>query len=506
MNRYKLHSCLENNITISSHNCDFSDREEAIALIAEYFGEDNVIPVSNFAQLKLASLCKDLARLWNLPAEEVNEYTSKIFKEALAKAKEEPGFDLTQWELTLEEAEEKSPSYREFVKRMEEYPEFSKALEILFKQQRTVSRHAGGVIITDDAVHNMPLIKAKNSLQTPWSEGLNGRYLEELGFLKFDILVLGTLRMFEKCIEKILINHFNIPNPTFKQIQEFYNEHLHPDNNNFDDQEVYKSVFWNKQYASIFQFVKPNTQNFMKRMKPTCLTDIAVATSIFRPGPLGLDADKLYLKNRENRKLVQYVHPAVEEVLSPTEGLMIFQEQMQLIVNKLAGWNLEDTDPIRKNFTKKNKDKKEEQEREREELRKKFVDGCVKTSGITEEQAQIVWNDFEKWTAYGFNKSLEKDTEITIFDQQGNNLGIKKIEDVVSGDFVLSRDEQTKEIITVEVAKVHDHGVIDVYEFELDDGTKVTCTMDHKFRVEDGRMLPVWQIIKENLEIVTLTK
>lgn len=383
---------------------DFGDREQAVKILQEFFGEENVIPVSNFAQLQLASLCKDLAKIFGVPFDEVNKYTGKMRNEAMAKAKQEPGFDAQQWEFTLEVAQNDSPSYNDFIERMEEYPEFKHALEVLFKQQRTVSRHAGGVIITDNSRENMPLIKAKGGLQTPWPEGLAARHLEDFGLLKFDILGLGTLRMFEDCIRKILKKEGN-KYPTFKDVRKFYFDKLHPDNNNLADQHVYEHVYWNSNYAGIFQFVKANVQKFMANMKPTSILDIAIATSIHRPGPLGLQADKLYLANRKDNSRIKYPHVVLKEVLDETSGLLIFQEQLQLIVNKLSGMHIDDTDSVRKAFTKKDLSNKEKQLKDIAAMGEKFVNDCKSHSGISKRDAEIVWEDFEKWTAYGFNKS-----------------------------------------------------------------------------------------------------
>lgn len=275
---------------------DFSDRDGAVKLLIDYFGDENVVPVSNFAQLQVASLCKDLARLYDVPFDLVNKYTAQMRNEALAEAKKQPGFDAQVWDFTFEVANADSPSFRKFVEEMsKDHPKFKDALDVLFKQMRTISRHAGGVIITDDTRNNMPIIKAKGGLQTPWSEGLNFRHLENFGFLKFDILGLGTLRMFEDCIRRILKNKGR-KYVQFKDIQKFFYENLHPDNNAMDDLNVYKTVYWNGKYAGIFQFIKENTQAFMREMKPRTIQDIAIATSLHRPGPLCLSRNTRILE------------------------------------------------------------------------------------------------------------------------------------------------------------------------------------------------------------------
>jgi DNA-directed DNA polymerase III PolC len=384
---------------------DFGDREKAVKLLQEFFGEENVIPVSNFATLKPLSLIKDLSKLYNISFEDVNKYTVTMIPEVMAVKKAEPGFDAAQYELTFEDLAEHSPSYKAFMKNVaEKIPGFQDTLDVLWKQQRNIGRHAGGVIITQASRDAMPLIKAKGGLQTPWPEGLAARHLEDFGLLKFDILGLGTLRMFEECIRRILKKEGK-KYPTQKDINQWFFEKLHPDNNPLNDQRVFKHVYWESRYAGVFQFVKDNVQKFMQQMKPTSVLDIAIATSIYRPGPMGLGAHNLFLKNRQNPEEVNYVHPVLEEVLGYTSGLLIFQEQLQLIVNRLSGMHLDDTDSIRKAFTKKDASNKDKQAKEIKALGDKFVEDSMKHSGISEEAAREVWADFEKWTAYGFNKS-----------------------------------------------------------------------------------------------------
>lgn len=310
---------------------DWSDREQAVKLIADYFGEENVIPVSTFSQLQLRSLIKDLARLNGIPHEEVNAYTSKIEQEVLKVKKQEDGFDRGTWVLTYEEAEKFSPSFIEFIGK---YPEFENSLKVLFKQMRGIGRHAGGVIITDNPSDNLPLIiggkKDKRAPQTPWPEGVNFRHLEDHGFLKFDILSIGTLRLFEECIRKILIKEGN-PNPSFSDIKQFFIDKLHPDNNPMTDVNVYKNVFWDGRYCGIFQFVKPNTQKFMREMQPASILDIAIATSVFRPGPLSEGVDKKFLSQRKNPEKIKYNHPLEKEIFQETAGCLVGETKIQTV-------------------------------------------------------------------------------------------------------------------------------------------------------------------------------
>lgn len=380
---------------------DVSDRDSALKVITDFFGQQNVVPVSNFTQLQMRSLIKDVCKLEGISFEEANVYTKDIESEAREEARKTPGFDAAQWILSFEEAEEKSPTFR---KLMKNYPNFENTIKVLFKEFRGVSRHAGGVIITEDAFRNMPVIKSGGVLQTPWSEGLNFRHLEYFGMLKFDILGLGTLRMFEDCIRKILKKEGH-KYVTFAMVKDWYYNNLHPDNNNMDDINVYKHVYWEGNFAGIFQFVQPPAQKFIAKMKPRSVLDIATATSIFRPGPLSLNVDRAYLKNRKNPKDIKYKHPLLEEVFGDTCGLLIFQEQLQMIYHKLAGVPLEETDKIRKAFTKKDISNKEESDKARNALRNEFVKKCKEANDVDESVSGEIFDEMEALIAYSFNLS-----------------------------------------------------------------------------------------------------
>lgn len=398
---YNITSFLSDGLTISSHNCDFSDRDKTVKLLTEYFGAENIIPVTNFAQLQLRSLIKDVARLHDLPFEEINIATSKIEKEVLDAVKTNPGFDRGTWFLTYEDAENHSATFQ---KLLAEHPEFQNTIKVLFKQMRLLSRHASGVLITENSREGMPLIKVGGELQTPWPEGVNYRHLEEYGLLKFDILGLGTLRMFEKCVERILKKEGN-KNPSFKQVKQWFWDRLHPDTNPMTDQKVYQNVFWDGRFFGTFQFVSQNVQSFMQKMKPVSIDDIAIATAIFRPGPLSLKVDQQFLNNRANPDKVIYKHPILREVYANTSGLLIFQEQLMLTYNKLCGVPLDETDNVRKAFTKKEINNKEKAKAERDKLRNSFITLSNNHSGLSETDAGIIFDEMENLVKYSFNAS-----------------------------------------------------------------------------------------------------
>lgn len=468
---------------------DVSNRDDALTLIKEYFGEENVIPISAFSQLQIASLIKDLAKLYGIPFEEVNEYTNKMRNEALAVAKQEPGFDAQQWVFTLDVAEKDSPSFKIFMEKVKDYPDFEKALKVLFKQPRQITRHAGGVLLTDNARDNMPLIRTNGEIQTPWADGLSGRNLEDYGFLKFDILGIGTLRMFEDCIRRILKKNGK-QYVSFYDIKRYFNENLHPDINNFDDMKVYENVYWNKNYAGIFQFVKNNVQTFTAELKPTNIIDLAAITSVFRPGPLGADVDKLFLRNRKNPDDIEYIHPKLKELLKDTSGLIIFQEQAQLIFHVLAGFDLDETDKFRKLLNKKDLSKKEETTKELNDFKETFAQKCLEYSDLRIDKGRELFDIIKLYSSYSFNKCLHEDTQVE------TETGFKKIKDVEPGEKVNSQNG------FIEVKNKFNQGKKKLFKIKTRNGKELVCTLDHKLETPLG-MKTLKEIIELNLPILT---
>jgi DNA polymerase-3 subunit alpha len=261
---------------------------------------------------------------------------------------------------------------------------------------------------------NQSVSFGRGELQTPWTEGLNYRHLEPFGFIKFDVLGLGTLRIFENTIRKILIKQ-GTKRPKFKEIRDWFINNLHPDNNTMEDPKVFKNIFWDGRYAGIFQFVNSKTQDFMKQMKPSNVKDIAIATSIFRPGPLSLSVDKLFLANRANPSKIVYQHPLLKDIYKETSGLLIFQEQLMFIYNKLAGVPLEDTDRVRKAFTKKDISNMAKAQQDRDNLRTEFLLKCKEVNNIPEKTSGEIFDNMSSLVSYSFNSAHAISYAITTY-------------------------------------------------------------------------------------------
>jgi DNA polymerase-3 subunit alpha len=267
---------------------DVADPMQLKEMLIEEWGEDTVAPISNWNTLQLRSLIKDISKFYGIPFTEVNPVTGNMLHEAKAPAKKKHGIKAGVYNPTFEEVMEFSTSLQAFLRK---YPHVKTHVEALYGQVRSCSRHAGGVVVAENLDQYMPLINSGGVRQTPWSEGQNVRHLEPMGFIKFDILGLSTLRMIEGCIEHILHRHHGVENCTFDQVKDYYNKNLHPDVIDMSDQSVYKNVFHKGKWAGIFQFTEGGAQEFCKLAKPTSLIDISAITSIYRPGPLSADVD-----------------------------------------------------------------------------------------------------------------------------------------------------------------------------------------------------------------------
>lgn len=182
---------------------------------------------------------------------------------------------------------------------------------------------------------------------------------------------------------------------------------------------------------------------------------------------------------------------------------IIFQEQVMELAEKCAGFPKEQCDEVRRAIMKRSISGGEAAKKAAAETRESFVKGCLENN-YTEETANLLYDRILFFAGYGFNRTCHYSEPVNIYNSDGSFLMEKQLQDVQSGDLVMSRDENTKENILVTVVEKHDHGVLELVEVELETGEKVKCTWDHKFRtVETGEMIPLKEIVERDLSIVT---
>jgi DNA polymerase III alpha subunit len=181
---------------------DVEDRSLLLKILEENFGTENIVPISNYNTFKLKSLIRDISRFYGLPLDEVGEALKTADKDVL-EATKKVGDDKNLFVLTYDDAYNHSTPFREFIDR---YPHIGESVKVLFRQNKSLGRHAGGVIISENIAERMPLIASRGEKQTPWVEGMNYKHLEMLGWVKYDLLGLETLRIIRRTIELIIAN------------------------------------------------------------------------------------------------------------------------------------------------------------------------------------------------------------------------------------------------------------------------------------------------------------
>ena len=378
---------------------DVSDPMTLKEELIDEWGDDSVVPITNWNTLQLRSLIKDISKFYGIEFTEVNNVTSKMVYEATPLAKKKHGITAGVYAPTFEELMEFSESLQKFLAK---YPHIKTHIEKLYGQTRSASRHAGGVVVGENLDQWMPLINSGGVRQTPWSEGQNVRHLEPMGFIKFDILGLASLRMLEGAIERILRRHHGITSPTFADIKDYYDKNLHPEVIDLEDKEVWQNIFHKGKWAGIFQFTETGAQTFCKNARPDNIIDLAAITSIYRPGPLSANVDKKYIGAKSDPEDIDYVNSVVREVTEETYGFLIFQEQIAMLAHKLGkDLSLDEGNKLRKLLTKKGTGAASA---EKDKIFDKFRTGCVE-KGMKDYEARELWETFEYFSGYGFNKS-----------------------------------------------------------------------------------------------------
>lgn len=383
---------------------DISDRDVLIEEARNLFGDDAVIPVTNFNLLKTKSLLKDLCKIFGVPFEEANALTNTLQQEVEPFARGED-VEKSVFVLTHDDCMKYSEKYRKF---MEKYPQVAEYVTTLFSQNRSLSRHAGGILIADpdELAANMPIISVRGELQTAWTEGMNWRNLEDNGFLKFDFLGLTLLKDIENCIRRILIKQ-GCSCPTYADITKFFDDNFNCRYHEPTDQRVYDRVFRGGAFTGVFQFTQDGARKFCIASKPKTIDELAAITAIYRPGPLKANVHKKYVESIESGIDDHIIneHSIIKEVLGPTHGFLTFQESWMVLAQKLSGFTDVEADEMRKTLVKKSLDTNDKKAGERVILREKFVKGAKTLNGLDEKISNDLFDKIEFFSLYGFSKN-----------------------------------------------------------------------------------------------------
>ena len=241
----------------------------------------------------------------------------------------------------------------------------------------------------------------------------------------------------------------------------------------------------------VFQLESPLGRQWCKELKPQSIFHLAALGSILRPGCLrnldenNVSTTKHYCLRKNGLEPVSYYHPSLEEILSESYGLLIYQEQSLMIAARLGGFTLAEADILRRAIGKKDS-------KLLAEVEKTFIEKAENHGVVTREQAIEIFKWVRKSERYSFNKCLNPNTLVEKKD----------------GSFVTLEEIKVGEKINTpegfsEVVNKYDNGDKEVYRITLESGLEIECTLDHKFLCNNGEVLPLYEILERELSIVT---
>ncbi len=337
-------------------------RYEVIQYVRNKYGADNVAQIGTFGTLKAKQVVKDVTRTLGRPFAEGNRITKMIPADP---------------KMTLKKALEESNELRQYVEEEDWVGEVIKYSEILEGLNRNMSIHAAGVIIGDQPLTNIvPLGRgAGEEVITQYSAGP----CEELGLLKMDFLGLRTLTIIQDTLD-LIEKHRGIK--------------LVSSEIPLTDQAAYDLL--NKgNTIGVFQLESGGMRDLCRRFGVNRLEDIIALIALYRPGPMQFLDE--FISRKTGQTEVEYDTPEMEAILSETYGIMLYQEQVMQVVQKVAGFSLGQADILRRAMGKK-------KVKEMAEQHDRFIQGC-KNNNIDENTAQNIWDKIAMFAGYGFNKS-----------------------------------------------------------------------------------------------------
>jgi DNA polymerase-3 subunit alpha len=245
----------------------------------------------------------------------------------------------------------------------------------------------------------------------------------------------------------------------------------------------------------IFQLESNLGRTWCKKLCPESIEELAALIALIRPGPLkgkidGKSMTQRYVDRKHKLEPITYIHDSLEDILKTTYGVLVYQEQAMLIAVKLAGFNEQEADNLRKAIGKKKADLMME-------IREQFIAGCEKVGLVDKKTATEIFSWIEKSARYQFNKCLSPSTVVE------TPSGEKTLSELKVGDRVLYPLNHSVDDFT-EVLDIIDTGEQEVWEVELEDGKTISCTMSHKFLCKDGVKRPLIEILEKDLEIMCI--
>ena len=353
-------------VSMPDFDIDFcmEKRDEVIKYVQKRYNKNNVAQIITFGSFQARAALRDVGRVLQIPYDQVDKLCKMI------------PFNPAQ-PLSIEEAinnDDKLKKIIESENRIKKLFDISKNLEGLL---RHASTHAAGVVISEKPLIDiLPLYRDPRS-NFPVTQ-FSMKYVEKVGLIKFDFLGLKTLTVINKTIK--LLNDRGI--------------NIDLENINLNDEKTFELIKSGKT-VGVFQFEGKGMRETILQIKPDRFEDLIAIVSLYRPGPM--DNIPLYVKRKNSKEIINYVHKDLKDILDETHGIMVYQEQVMQIAQKIAGFSLAKADLLRRAMGKKIK-------KEMENQKINFIEGCKKNN-LSEAKAKKLFDEVEKFAGYGFNKS-----------------------------------------------------------------------------------------------------
>jgi DNA polymerase III subunit alpha len=340
-------------------------RGEVIQYVTQKYGRDNVAQIITFGTMAAKAAIKDVGRAMDIPYADVDRIAKMV---------------PTTLNITLDDAIEESPQLKEAYEKDSQVQELLDTARKLEGLVRNSGVHAAGVVISPKPLTDLvPLHKTKNDEIVTAFDMVA---IEKMGLLKMDFLGLTTL---------------TILTDTLKLIAQTHGKTLTLEEIPLEDQETYQKVFYKGLTSGVFQFESHGMRDVLRRYQPNSIDDLTALNALYRPGPIQGGMIDDFVDRKHGRKKVEYELPELQEILQETLGVIVYQEQVMQIANRLAGYSLGEADLLRRAMGKK---KPEEMAQQRE----RFIEGAAQRK-YPAKKIEKIFDLMAQFAGYGFNKS-----------------------------------------------------------------------------------------------------
>lgn len=353
-------------VSMPDIDIDFQDnrRDDVIRYVIEKYGQEHAAQIVTFNTYGPRVAIKEMGKVMGVPLPRL-ELIAKMIPTSPKNKK------------TITQMYQSSAQFQSLINQDQRLKKIIGATSVIEHLPRNISTHAAGIILSKRVLNEVvPLVIGPTStLMSQYSKD----YIEKAGFLKMDFLALKNLTMLDYIC---------------KDIEQNQNKRIVLNDIPLDDEKTYRLISRADTFG-IFQLESYGMRRLLRQMKPYCFDDIVAAIALFRPGPM--ENIPTYLKRRSHQEKIVYPLKELEPILKSTYGIMVYQEQMMQVAQKMAGFSLAKADTLRKATSKK-------ETALMLSMKEEFIKGCLQ-NGFSQDKAEEVFGLIEKFADYGFNKS-----------------------------------------------------------------------------------------------------